>query len=46
MDLADGLLRLFGLVARWNVRARGFGFLLTLPILIAAVADWRVRRTG
>lgn len=44
MDLADALLRLFGIVSQWNTRARGFAFLLALPVITLAVADWRVRR--
>jgi hypothetical protein len=44
VKLADALLRLFGIVSAWNVLARGFGFLLSLPIVILAIADWRVRR--
>jgi hypothetical protein len=44
VDLTEGVLRLFGLVSRWNMRARGFGLLLLLPIVIIAIADWRVRR--
>jgi hypothetical protein len=44
LDLAEGVLRLFGLVSQLNARARGFGLLLLLPIVILAIADWRVRR--
>jgi hypothetical protein len=44
VDLAEVLLRLFGLVSHWNLRARGFGFLLSLPIVLVAIGDWRVRR--
>jgi hypothetical protein len=44
VDLADTVLRLFGLVSHLNSRARGFGLLLLLPVVILAIADWRVRR--
>jgi hypothetical protein len=44
VDLAEALLRLFGMVSHWSSRARGFGFLLTLPIVLLGVADWRIRR--
>ncbi|MFI5255968.1 MAG: hypothetical protein ACHQRK_01825 [Gemmatimonadales bacterium] len=44
MDLTEGVLHLFGLVSQWNTRARGFGLLLLLPVVVIAVADWRVRR--
>jgi hypothetical protein len=44
VDLADGVLRLFGLVSQLNTRARGYGLLLLLPIVVLAIADWRVRR--
>lgn len=44
MDFTDVLLRLFGVVSQFNNRARGFGVLLLLPVLILAMADWRVRR--
>lgn len=44
MDVTEGILRLFGLVSHLNTRARGFGLLLSLPIVIIAIADWRVRR--
>jgi hypothetical protein len=44
VDLTDALLRLFGIASQWNQRARGFGFLLALPVLALAVADWRIRR--
>jgi len=44
VDLTDAILRLFGLVSHLNTRARGFGLLLLLPIVILAVTDWRVRR--
>ncbi|MGH9141839.1 MAG: hypothetical protein ACRD2I_11970 [Vicinamibacterales bacterium] len=44
MDLTEAVLRLFGLVSQWNTRARGFGLLLLLPIVVIAIADWRVRR--
>jgi len=44
VDLTDSVLRLFGLVSQLNTRARGFGLLLLLPIVVLAIADWRVRR--
>ncbi len=44
MDLAEVLLRVLGLARDWTARARGFAFLLTLPLIIVTVADWRVRR--
>ncbi len=46
VDLADALLKLFGLVSHWSLRARGFGFLLALPVLVVATVDWRVRRAA
>jgi len=44
MDFADAILHVLGLTRDWSQRARGFLFLLTLPLLIVSVADWRVRR--
>jgi hypothetical protein len=44
MDLAEALLRLLGFARDWTSRARGFAFLLTLPLLVVTIADWRVRR--
>jgi hypothetical protein len=44
VDLAEALLRLFGFASRWSERARGFAVLLTLPVIIVSVADWRIRR--
>jgi hypothetical protein len=44
VDFTEAVLRLFGLVSHLNTRARGFGLLLLMPIVILAVADWRVRR--
>jgi hypothetical protein len=44
MDLAEALLRLFGFARDWSERARGFAFLLALPLIITSVADWRIRR--
>lgn len=44
MDLADVMLHLFGLARDWSARARGFAFLLSLPILVITIADWRIRR--
>ena len=44
MDLAEALLHLLGLARDWTARARGFAFLLTLPLLVVTIADWRIRR--
>ena len=44
MDLAEGLLRVLGLARDWSARARGFAFLLALPLIVVTVADWRIRR--
>ena len=44
MDPTEALLRLFGAVSRWNLRLRGFGVLLILPILFVGLTDWRLRR--
>jgi hypothetical protein len=44
MDLAEALLRILGLARDWTARARGFAFLLTLPLLVVTIADWRIRR--
>jgi hypothetical protein len=44
MDLAEALLRLLGFARDWTARMRGFAFLLTLPLLVVTVADWRIRR--
>ena len=44
MDLADALLHVLGLAKDWSARARGFAFLLTLPLLVVSLADWRIRR--
>jgi hypothetical protein len=44
MDLAEALLRLLGFARDWTARVRGFAFLLSLPLLIVTVADWRIRR--
>jgi hypothetical protein len=43
VDFAEAVLRLFGLAARWAERMRGFAFLLSLPLIITTVADWRIR---
>jgi hypothetical protein len=43
MDLADALLHVLGLARDWSVRARGFAFLLALPVLVVSIADWRIR---
>lgn len=43
MDLAEALLRILGLARDWSARARGFAFLLTLPLLVVTIADWRIR---
>jgi hypothetical protein len=44
MDLAEALLRVLGFARDWSARARGFAFLLALPMMIVTVADWRIRR--
>jgi hypothetical protein len=44
VDFAEAVLRLFGLAARWAERMRGFAFLLSLPLIVVTVADWRIRR--
>ena len=44
MDLAETLLHILGMVESWSARARGFAFLLVLPLIIVGVADWRIRR--
>jgi hypothetical protein len=44
VDFAEALLRLFGIANQWSVRARGFAFLLSLPLIVVSVADWRIRR--
>jgi hypothetical protein len=44
MDLAEALLRILGFARDWTARARGFAFLLTLPLFVVAIADWRIRR--
>ena len=44
MDLADIVQQLFGIATHLNLRARGFGFLLALPLIIVSVADWRITR--
>jgi hypothetical protein len=44
MAIADTLLHVLDLAKDWSVRARGFAFLLTLPLIIVGIADWRIRR--
>jgi hypothetical protein len=44
VDFAAALLRLFGLASQWAERIRGFAFLLSLPLIVVTVADWRIRR--
>ena len=44
MDLAEALLRLLGLARDWSARVRGFAFLLSLPLIVVTLADWRIRR--
>jgi hypothetical protein len=44
VDFAEAVLRLFGLAARWAERMRGFAFLLSLPLIVITVADWRIHR--
>ncbi len=40
----DTLLQILGMAKDWSARARGFAFLLMLPLLVVSVADWRIRR--
>jgi hypothetical protein len=44
MDLAEALLRVLGLARDWSTRMRGFAFLLSLPLIVVCLADWRIRR--
>ena len=44
MDLAEALLRVLGFARDWSTRARGFAFLLALPMMVVTIADWRIRR--
>jgi hypothetical protein len=44
VDFTEAVLRLFGLAARWAERMRGLAFLLSLPLIVITVADWRIRR--
>jgi hypothetical protein len=44
MDLTEALLRVLGFARDWSARARGFAFLLSLPLIVVTVADWRIRR--
>jgi len=44
MDLAETLLRVLGLARDFSDRARGFAFLLSLPLMVVTIADWRIRR--
>lgn len=44
MDLTEALLRVLGLARDWSDRARGFAFLLSLPLIVVTIADWRIRR--
>jgi hypothetical protein len=44
MDFTEALLRVLGFARDWSWRARGFAFLLSLPLLVVVVADWRIRR--
>jgi hypothetical protein len=44
MDLTEALLTLLGSARDWSTRARGFAFLLALPLIVVSVADWRIRR--
>ena len=44
MDLAEALLHVLGFAKDWSARARGFAFLLALPLLVVGIADWRIRR--
>jgi hypothetical protein len=44
MDLAEVVLRLFGMASQLQVRARGFALLLALPVIVLGIADWFIRR--
>jgi hypothetical protein len=44
VDFAEAVLRLFGLAARWAERMRGLALLLSLPLIVISLADWRIRR--
>jgi hypothetical protein len=44
VDLADIVQHLYGIATHLNLRARGFGFLLALPLFIVSVTDWRITR--
>ena len=44
MDLTEALLHVLGLARDWSARARGFAFLLSLPLMVVTIADWRIRR--
>ena len=44
MDLVETLLQILGMAKDWSARARGFAFLLMLPLIVVGVADWRIRR--
>jgi hypothetical protein len=44
MDLTEALLRVLGFARDWSNRARGFAFLLSLPVIVVTIADWRIRR--
>jgi hypothetical protein len=44
MDLAEVVLRLFGIASQLQERARGFALLLALPVIIVGIADWRIGR--
>jgi hypothetical protein len=44
VDFAEAVLHAFGIATRWQLRARGFGLLLALPLIVVTIADWRIRR--
>jgi hypothetical protein len=44
VDLADILLHWLGIASRLPLRARGFGLLLSLPLIIVGVVDWHIAR--
>lgn len=43
MSLTNLLYQVFGFTTRWSLRAQGLGVALLVPVIIVAVADWRIR---